>query len=133
MHNKTIITAAPDLDRAALVLATMSPDMVSDIVRLVNLQGASLSTTLFNPNGIASSQVANRFLGILSKEYISDEDFGNVWAGLSTVFLASIRNPEMGNDNYQKVLETAFSLPSKIAEPIAKKIETYDILGPQTC
>jgi hypothetical protein len=132
MNNKTIITAAPDLDRVALVLASMSPDMVADIVRLVNLQGASLQSTLFAPNSIAGSQVANKFLGICSKEYIADEDFASVWAGLSTVFMSGLRNPELGNDNYQKVLENTYSLPPEIAEPIAKKIETYDILGPQS-
>lgn len=82
---KNIIPNNPELDRAALILRAMSPDLVADIVRLVNLQGGSTVQNLFNPNSAASAATANSFLGILSKEYITDEDFPAVWAGLSTV------------------------------------------------
>lgn len=127
-----MLANTPHLERSATILASMSPDMVADIITLVNTRGGNLVNDLFNQNSpSAGGATGNRFLAIASREYISDADFDSVWVGLSTVFLHSLRNPALSNDNYQDVLEKAFSLPPEIAEPMAKRIDTYDILGPK--
>jgi len=101
----------------------MSPDMVTDIIDVINVKGRSLL------NEIAEDDGPPRPLAILSREFISDQDFPFVYTGFATTMLAQLRTLSADFDFYEKVLMQAFSLPIEIASPMAKKIETYDVLG----
>lgn len=115
----------PKLNKAATILATMSPDMVEDIVQLVQLRGRAVITDV----AADINQSGPRPLAIFSRNYITDEDFSHVFLGFNTVNLASMRTLSSDMDFYERTLMNAFSLPRQIATPIAKTIETYDVLG----
>lgn len=110
-------------NKAAMLLASMSADMVEDIVDLVQLRGRQLIALTDEADGPPKP------LAVLSRSFIDDADFPYVYTGLLTTILASMRTLQSDNDFYQSTLMKAFSLPREIAEPIAKQIETYDILG----
>lgn len=112
------------MNKAAILLATMSPDMVEDIVELVQNRGRATITDV-----ASSDDGAPRPLAVFSRNYITDEDFPHVYMGFTTVMLASMRTLNSDFDFYEKTLMNAFSLPRQIATPIAKQIETYDVLG----
>lgn len=116
-------------DKAAIILSAMSPDMVEDIISLINARGRSVITTVFSADDSAAEGVSSRFLAIFSSSYVKNKDFEDVWTGFSTVVLATIRKPSYANDDYQKILEDAYSLPTELAQPLALKINTYDVLG----
>lgn len=111
------------MNKAALILASMSPDMVADIIDLVNSRGRSLTTELSAENGPV------RPYAIFSREYINDDDFPEVFLGMTTIFLSTMRKLKSDNDFYETVLRQAFYLPASMAAAAAKKIETLDIIG----
>lgn len=113
----------PGHNKAAMILAAMSPDMVADIVDLCTRYGRSVQSA------VAAEDGPPRPLAVLSRDYISDADFPYVFYGFASMVLADFRTLKQDNDFYEKVLMNAFSLPSEIAGPAAKKIETYDVLG----
>lgn len=114
-----------DHNKAAYLLALMSPDIVEDIVDLVNSRGHALVGDLFQNDDEGPA----RPLAIFSRDYISNEDAPALAVGISGIILASLRNIKADADFYQSVLQGAFALPVEIARPMAQKIETYDILG----
>lgn len=116
-------------NKAAVLLASMSPDMVEDIISLVNARGRSVIADIFESQSTAASSTNVRYLAIFSNGFIAEEDFEETYLGFATVALASIRKPNYGNDEYQAILSQAYGLPWEIADPLAKKIETYDVLG----
>lgn len=111
-------------NKAAIILSTMSPDMVEDIVELVMARGRATITDVSS-----SDDGAPKPLAVFSRNYIADEDFPLTFLGFTTVMLASMRSLNSDYDFYEKTLMNAFSLPRQIAGPIAKTIETYDVLG----
>lgn len=115
------------LGKARMILSLCSKDMVEDIVLLIQTRGSGVLDDIFSQPKKAFDPP--RVLGVLSRDYIDDEEVGNLLVGLSTILLAALRKPKWGNDEYQKLLQDAFSLPNEIAEPIAKNIETYDAIG----
>lgn len=114
----------PRHNKAALILAAMSNDMVRDIIDLINYRGASLISELN-----ANSHPAPGFLAIFSDDYINSEDFPEVWTGFATIALSSFRNPKYSAEVYAGILKQAYNLPSGMATALAHRIETEDILG----
>lgn len=112
------------LAKARLVLGLFSRDMVEDIILLVQNRGNGTVADVFN--GPASAYDTPRPLGVLSREYVADEDVPALLLSFSTLLLSYIRKPRLSNDNYQQILQDAFGLPSQVAEALAKNIETYD-------
>lgn len=110
----------PRHNKAAWVLATMSPDMVADIVDLVNTRGSAVISDVKADDG------PPRPLSCLSSAYISDTDFPEVFLGLTTIFVAAIKSIKADSNFYAGVLSQAFSLPSEYAQSIAARIETKD-------
>jgi hypothetical protein len=108
----------------------MSPDMARSIINLINVKGPNDVMNVIDDDSKNHASGTPRFLGIFSREFIGDNDFEDVYRGFGTLALAAIRKPKFGGDEYQVILQDAFSLPSELAEPIAKKIESYDILNP---
>lgn len=106
-------------NRAAYILASMSPDMISAIVALVGERGSSLVAELMDGDG------PPRALAFGSKDFISDEDFPEVWTGLMTTYMAAYRQPADG-DFYEKILMDGAAAPKPLAQEMAKQIETWD-------
>jgi hypothetical protein len=113
----------PRSNKAAIILASMAPDMVEDIVELVMDRGRRLVNDVSDPDGPPKP------LAIFSRGYMADSDFPEVYVGYSTVQLASLRTLTSDFDFYEKTLMQAFSLPKPMATAMAKTIETYDVLG----
>lgn len=120
--------ANPKYNKAAFILAMMAPDMVEDMIGLVNSRGQALIGDLFNTDDEGPA----RPLAIFSRDYIADQDAPSLALGFSAVVLANFKQIKGDADFYEDVLKSAFSLPSEIAQPMSKRIETYDILGGQT-
>lgn len=116
-------------NKAAVILASMSPDMVEDIISLVNARGRGILGDIFEAQGTAANSTNVRFLAVFSNSFIAEEDFEDTYLGFATVALSALRKPNYGNDEYQQILSQAYGLPWEIADPLAKKIETYDVLG----
>lgn len=116
----------PRANRAAIIASMMSPDMVDDLQYLFNQRGGTVTSDIFAPSSPIATAGIPRPFAILSRAYISDQDFEAVATGIASVFVAQLRTPEQGNDFYQKILKEAFGIPDEIAEPMAKRIETYD-------
>ena len=110
-------------NKAALILASMAPDMVEDITALVLSRGHNLL------NDLAGADGPPRPLAIFSRTFINDEDFESTFLGFSTVVLSQLRTVGSDNDFYQETLKNAFGLPPQMAQALAKKVETYDALG----
>lgn len=125
---KTVIYADARANRAALILSTMSPDMVEDIIYLLNNRSGNVVGDIFSAGSPANAAGIPRPMAILSRAYIADQDFEAVLTGLTTTFVAQLRKPTSGNDFYEGILKDAFSLPDDIAAAMAKKIETTDII-----
>lgn len=110
-------------NKAAMLLASMSPDMVDDIVNLCQSQGNSLAAILNDGDS------GPKPLALFSRSFINDEDFPAVYIGATTVMLGSFRTLTHDAEFYKKSLSDAFSLPDSMAEALAEKIETYDRIG----
>lgn len=113
----------PRANKAAIILASMAPDMVEDIVELCLDRGRRVINDVSDPDGPPKP------LAIFSRGYMADSDFPEVYIGYSTVQLASLRTLTSDFDFYEKTLMQAFSIPKTMATAMAKTIETYDILG----
>lgn len=111
-------------NKAAMILAIMSDDMVEDIADLILSRGRAVIADVSSPN-----EGSPKPLAVFSRSYIADEDFGYTFTGFATVVLASMRTLKSDFDFYESTLMNAFSLPRQIASPMAKNIETYDVLG----
>lgn len=122
---KQLIPGDDASNKAALILATMSPDMVNDIARLVNTQGKNLIPLVFG----TSSTTTICPLAMFSRSYIDDDDFPEVWLGMMTIILSHLRKPSWGNDEYEAILKTAFGIPNEMAAALAAKIETRDLFS----
>lgn len=112
-------SANPRHAKAAMILAAMSPDMVLDIVGLVNARGTSIT------NDLADNDGPPKALAFMSREFISDEDFPAVFTGLMTCYMAAYRQPS-DNDFYEKILIDGCYAPKAMAAKMAKQIETSD-------
>lgn len=119
-----IFTGNPRDQKAKMILASMSPDMVADIIQLSNAQGSGLVDELFG-------EVAGppKPLGIMSRDYVSDRDFQRVWMGLCTIFIATLKNITGGVDYYTKILQSTFDLPSEAAAAVARQINVNSVLA----
>lgn len=120
---KQYFPSNPRHNKAAMILASMSPDMVRDIVNLVNFRGTALVAD------VSSDEGTTRPYAIFSRDYVPDEDFPQVFMGMTTIFTASMKKLTEDFDFYEQVLKDAFYLPSSMASAIAKNIETRDIIG----
>lgn len=114
----------PQLNKAAMILASFSPDIVRDIVRLALMHGNALPTSLFT-----ESVGVLRPGAIVSRNYIADEDFPELWTGLTTLQLYSMKSLQGDNDFYKAVIKATFDVPDAMAESISKSIETLDSVG----
>lgn len=110
-------------DKAAFILASYAPDTIEDIVSLVLARGSAIV------NDLAGADGPPRPNAIFSRRYINDMDFKAMYTGALTVQLANLRTVQNDHDFYQTALVDAFGIPSTMAAALAKKIETYDILG----
>lgn len=102
----------------------MSPDMIEDIISLVNAKGRGILNDVANDD-----DGPPRPFAIFSREFMNDTDFPAVYVGMMTTVLAQMKTLSEDFDFYEKTLMSAFNLPVEIASVIAKKIETYDMLG----
>lgn len=119
--------ANDEANRAAVILSSMSPDMVAQIGRLFAMEGSdSVRATLAN-NSSASTRVAP--LAIFSREFVNDQDFEDVWRGVMVMLLAKLRTPNMGNDEYESILKQSYSLPAEMTAALAASIETRDLFS----
>jgi hypothetical protein len=118
-------------NRAAIILSCMSSDMVEDILALGSVKGRDVLVDIFGqkPGPVPQGGGGARPLAILSNEYVSEADFEDVFRGLMTIILASLRKPSYGKDEYEAILTAAYSLPSDIARKLADRVETYDPVG----
>lgn len=113
----------PRHDKAAFILASYAPDTIEDIVNLVLSRGSALV------NDLAGADGPPRPNAIFSRRFINDLDFKAMYTGALTVQLASLRTVQNDQDFYETALIDAFGIPKQMASVLAKKIETYDILG----
>lgn len=111
-------------NRAALILASMSPDLVNSIIDLASSQGSGLTSRLF-----ATDDGPPRPLAMFSNAFVTASDFPHVWLGFLTTQIAALRRVDVSAEEYSKMLVTAFGIPSELAAPLAKQIETYDVIG----
>jgi hypothetical protein len=118
-----IIQGSSAHNKAAMILASMSPDMVEDIISLVNQRGRALIADLNIVDG------PPRPLAIMSRSFIADEDFPEVFVGMCTVMLGAFRTLKHDAEFYKSTLKDAFSMPDSMAQSMADKIETHDIVG----
>lgn len=118
-------------NKAAVLLGSMSPDMVEDIISLVSSKGRDLLTDIFAsaPGPVPKGGGQARPLAIFSSDYISEEDFEDVFRGFTTIILSNLRKPSYGQDEYEVILKQAFNLPDSIATTLAKRVETFDPVG----
>lgn len=123
MSNKIFFTNERH-NKAALVLASMSPDMVDDIVNLVNSNGGGLSSTLFSAN-----DGPPRPLAMFSNSYIGYQDFPTVWVGFLTMQLADLNTAGRDAEYYAGIIRKAFGIPDEQAAKLAERIESYDVIG----
>jgi len=97
----------------------MSPDMVADIIALCQREGTSILSAIATEDGPPKP------LAFLSREFISDADFPEVFAGMMLVYMAAFRAP--GDfDYYEKILRDGCMAPGPLATAMAKQIETWD-------
>lgn len=113
----------PRHDKAAFILASYASDTIEDIVSLVLSRGSALVNDLNGADGPPRPNL------IFSRKYINDMDFKAMYVGALTVQLANLRQVSNDFDFYEKALVDAYGIPSEMAKVLAKKIETYDILG----
>lgn len=111
-------------NKAALVLSSMSDDMISDIIDLVQTRGRGIIAEISSNRERGLSPLA-----IFSRSLMTDDDFEMVWVGFNTLQIASMRSLKSDFDFYESTLKNAFGLPSEMASALAKTIETYDIIG----
>lgn len=106
-------------------LQLFGPETVRDIVDLVQYRGSALI------DDVAASRNAGppSVLAVLEPSFTPYKDAANVASGLGVLLLDAIRKPKYGNDEYQQILERAFSLPTALAKKYADQIETYDAIG----
>lgn len=115
-------------ERAALILSRYSPDVVEDIIRLCSRKGGALMGTIYTQEGAGNTPTLRPY-AILSDQYVDEDSFSSILLALDMIVIAEIRKPNFSNDRYQAILQNAFGLPRELAEPIAKRIETFDVLG----
>jgi hypothetical protein len=111
-------------NKAAMILASMSADMVNDIIELINTSGGGLTSLLF-----AEEAGPPRPLAMFSDSFIADADFPNVWVGFLTVQMAELRRAGKDAEQYAQILIDAYNIPNELAAPLAAKINTYDVIG----
>jgi hypothetical protein len=102
------------------ILASMSPDMIEDIIELCNSRGRAIISDINGEDGPA------RPLAMFSRDFIDNADFPAVYSGLMITVLGELRALHMDQDFYEKTLMKAFSIPGDMARKIAKDIETHD-------
>jgi len=113
----------PRMNKAAYILASMSPDMVSDVIDLVNTRGRSVISDLADGEGPIKPYA------IFSREYIPDEDFPQIFLGMGAIYVSQLRRLKQDNDFYENVLRTTFFIPEDMAAALARKVETIDVIG----
>jgi predicted GNAT family N-acyltransferase len=120
---KTYYPNNPQHERAAWMLATMSPDMIAGIIALVTARGSGVISDLEGEEG------PPRPLAIFSKDFIADADFAGTAMGFMVMVLAAVKTIKPDANFYQRVISEAYSLPTEMARGIAQKIETKDVFS----
>lgn len=110
--------------RARAILRVFSPDVVRDIIALSKSEGQGLINELYGSSGKPSTTI----FAILDPEYISNEDFEDVWLGMQLLITSQFRNPVFGIDEYEQIFTNAFSLPAPLARAAAASVEKEDSL-----
>jgi len=110
-------------DATRLKLALFDPATVQDIIDLVTYRGQGLISDIFS-NSTESDPP--RILAVVGPDFIRYTDVPSVLLGLSTIMLAGLRKPVMGEDEYTELLQGAYGLPDMLARYYAKQIESYD-------
>jgi hypothetical protein len=116
----------PDWNDAAVILDMLSEDQIRKIESLLHARGLGVINDIKRSD---RSRTSLSPLSILDTKYVPSKDLEKVALGLSTVLLHYIRKPSIGISQYQEILQNAFSLPGEMAQRLAKRIETEDILG----
>lgn len=115
-----------DDNRVALLLSAGTPAMTARLAAFFSKYGASAVTTVHGSRGKNSSVPG--FLAPFDEVYLGNEDFENVLVGLGAAYLSILKTPSFGVDDYEKILTQLFALPPKMANNMAREIDTDDIL-----
>jgi hypothetical protein len=104
----------------------MANDQIESIVSLVGARGRSVVSDIAN----VSTSIP-KYNAVLSAEYITNiDDAHEVAAGLGTLIISDLRKGGTRSaEDYKGILQTAYSLPEGLAEKLADKIETEDVIG----
>lgn len=121
---KTFYPSNDKHNKAAIILSTMAPDMVEDIIDLILTKGRTvLSVVDAEDDGFPAP------MAMFSRVYIPDADFPYVYLGWLTCQIADLKKLKGANDYYEQVLQDAFGIDDVMAAALAKKIETRDLIG----
>lgn len=110
-------------DATRLKLALFDEKTVEDIIDLVTFRGRALRADIFEASTEADPP---RVLGVIGPDFVKYNDVPSLLLGLSTMILAGLRQPKVGNDEYAAMLKGAYGLPEFLARYYANQIESYD-------
>jgi hypothetical protein len=123
MKNFYPISDGGRYDATRAKLALFDEQTLRDIIDLVGYRGSALVGDIHRTPAPTDPP---RILGILSPEYISYQDQGDVLIGLATIIAASLKKPAKSRDDYKLILSEAYDIPQVMAAYYADKIETFD-------
>lgn len=112
-------------DATRAKLALFDRNTLADIIALVNYRGSGLINDIHsNPNDFDPPHI----FGILDPTIVAYRDQQEVLLGMATVMLSGLREQRLSQQDYQRVLQKAFSIPAPLAFKYAQKIETPDTI-----
>jgi len=117
----------PSFNEAAVLLDMMSADQMRKVVELISSRGASVIVEIKGRDRHSGGGISP--LAILDSKFVPSDTLEHVAIGLNTLLLGALRKPLVGTTGYKDILMAAFNLEAGIAEKIANKIETRDVLG----
>lgn len=116
----------PGAEKTRAFLALLPQDLTEDIIRTIQWRGTALVDDIY---GRSVGSDPPRSLSFLSRAFIKDEYFKSIILGWGTIVLAELRKPSWNNDDYERILKDAYSLPDAMAAGIVRNIETQDVVS----
>jgi len=116
----------PGMEKARMFATALPQDLLEDLVRTIQWRGSAFIDDVY---GRPQAGDAPQALAFLSRRVIKDEYFPSVFRGWVTIVISELRKPSWGNDDYEKILTSAYSLPSAMAAGIVRNIETQDVVS----
>lgn len=116
---------------AAHIFSMFPPDRISDMVNFANLYSTGTAAAARRMVGTSENAGFAPF-AFLSKQYLPDAQIPAVLTGISALLISYFKAPKMSNDDYEAIFNNLFNLPPDMADSLAKKVETSDILAVTT-